>query len=49
MSLLNKTKSNTLFAKGLVAKPTSPHAQNAWVSREERIRIVGFAAYCNYL
>ena len=49
MSLLNKTKSNTLFAKGLVAELASAHAQNAWVSREERIRIVKFAAYCNYL
>lgn len=35
-------------AKGLVAELVPSHVQNAWVSREERVRIAGLAACCNY-
>ena len=35
--------------KGFVAELTPSHAQSAWGSRGEKIRIAGLAAYCNYL
>ena len=34
--------------KGLVAKLAPPHAQNAWGSRGENVRVVGLAVCCNY-
>ena len=37
-----------LEAKGLVTELAPPHVQSAWGSREERIRVVGLAACCNY-
>ena len=33
----------------LVAELTPPHAQSAWGSRGEMVRVVGLAACCNYL
>ena len=36
-------------AKGLVAELTSPHAQNAWRSRGERVRTARLAVCYNYL
>ena len=36
------------FAKGLVAELTHSHAQSAWEFREERVRVSGLVACCNY-
>ena len=35
-------------AKGLVTELTSPHAQNAWGFRGERVRDAGLTVCCNY-
>ena len=36
-------------AKGLVTKLAPPHAQSAWGSRGERVRVARLAICCNYL
>ena len=36
-------------AKGIVADLAPPHAQSAWGSRLERVRVAGLAVCCNYL
>ena len=36
-------------AKDFVAELTPSHVQSAWAFREERVRDMGIATYCNYL
>ena len=36
-------------AKGIVADLAPPHAQSAWGSWLERVRVAGLAVCCNYL
>ena len=34
--------------KGLVTELIPPHAQSAWESRGEKVRVTGLAVCCNY-